>query len=627
MLAAALLITQAKVAQFEGPVAPLSTLLPAVGKQFGEEWTSSPAIAREMMLVYFNDTSAEDARKNIAWAVHGQWTRDGAKWRLQRPLATERNLAEAARGLREQGYRDNLKVALNTASRSTYDRNAQIAQIRKEIQNGGMPDLDVHSENGYFSRAMVAIQKAIDPAWLASLEENTSVVLSNRPNSRQMSLTGPIATAVEEFVQEHNALINEGFAIATTDHLRPKPIGQGDKRFVRINLDAYGQMKLGLGFADADGRVRFAGTKYLTTYFFGSQAPQPKLPPAKFATPKDLQEISQGRGQANLDPALQKRLLRPDLNEPLDIVIGEALRSYAKAARVNMAVAMADDMVTFRIAEPTANQDRFLSAFFRQECSVEGGWVRNRYRDPIKFRIELARRDVLAEYLPLDGKLETIPFDLVAAAHANGPDTALSNYVNIGYLGDQRNSFTFSSGLITKVWGRMTPAERQRALNGGLSVQAASPRVREALDTDQSSAMTYYWSPGQNFKMERIEPTERADRPPTAKIGFAVQESLVAGLPKTGQFPDNDGVERLEAVEAESLAAKVVHQRVSVTSLRLGSRKHYTMKLLGPNGEELEQQNADDDRWDLSRRLSVEEFPDEFRTAYRKRLAELRGGG
>lgn len=612
-------------ASYDGPAAPLSTLLPAVGKQFGEEWTSSPAIAREMMLVYFDDANAEEARKNIAWAVHGQWTRDGAKWRLQRPVATERVLAEQAMNLRAIGYNDNLKGAVASANHSRYDRAAVIARIRKEIQEGGVPDLNVHTENSHFSKAILDIQKALDPKWLATLEPNTSLVLSNRPNRLQVAMPGAIAAAVKGFVAEHNAIVNEGFAIATTDHMRPKPIGENDKSFVRINFDAYGQMNVSMGFADPEGKVRFAGMKYLANYIYGTERKQPILPEAKFETPKALYDISQGKGKASLTPDLQQKLNRPDQHEPLDIVFGEAMRAYAKAARANLAVSVADDMLHFRIAEPTAEQNKFLGAFYRHESTVDGTWIRNRYLDPIKARNELARRDVLVPFLPMDAKAETIPFDLVAAAHSYGPETSLSNYVAISFLSEQRNGYSFSSGLITKLWGRMTPAERQRATAGGLDVAAASQRVRDTLNDMSSSLMTYHWFPGHQFAMEQIEPTERPESGPIAKIVFKIDQSVIAGLPQQSDFPQSSMGERLEGVTADNLAYRVVHQRASANSMRSGIRKDYTMILLSPKGEETSRQNATDDKWDRSRHYSVEEFPQAFVDAYKKKVRELRG--
>ena len=415
------LVAQASIA-FSAPAAPLSRLLPELGKAAGVRLEVDAKLAREVVLIRTQGAPLGELTKRIARVTGGEWTRNGEAYRLVLSSgqdAKERRIEAVGRG-----------EALATG----------IRQRQESRKKGAYAD----GGSGLIDGALAAIPTET----LGSLGYKERVVFSTRPTAMQRPMPP-------------GAL--RGMDLAKLP--KPHPLGDlalpasGPVAVVFLALQTTNDepgLMASLVAADAAGTVVGGETSQYWTWQGASLSeaerpapPKPDAPlelsPATRALAASLAGARAGSGfdfageddsrsratmysEADLSAkaAAPADALQPETKEPLGLVVGPMLAALAEGHTTSLVADIPDaafDPAAEFASRPSSARAAVDAAWrtMGMDVVVEDGWTLVRPRRPAYARASRLDRAALGRALRIAAKDHVLSLDAQAEYAAAQP--------------------------------------------------------------------------------------------------------------------------------------------------------------------------------------------------------------
>ena len=517
------------------PAGPINKALDMISKEISVPLLLDRSLQKEIVVAHVADCPAGELMVKLADSVAGRWSQEGQGWRLL-PDAGKRNAqAKVENDARAKSILDTLKEM----------EKAPDFGKRKPDQ----AELKQAQDMFIATKAKASIIRSIGVNNLASILPGGRVVFSTRPTAMQRALS-VTPDSILALTNYHNlyevsdeSIESEGFppdlssemtemmkffqnrmrrnsakitvppakVVVVAEHSNASAfmsIGQG----VQVKLRAYAQdgkvvleediLNSGFGMFAAEAVSAPAGIEDEEPPVNQQEPPvkEDKTPKLEFSERAKLILKSQTGGMgmfgdpeqmtANSDK-LGKYFLKPYDLDPLELVHGEALRTYASMKKVNLVACLPDDlMVQGELNENTTVQamDEFLNDSEIMSSSTTEGWI---VAGPAK--AETARRQRL-DRLSLQGILTNVqgkpevPLDEIANFAFNNPNanesTLLMAYIPFGLKGMVISSlFEPVNWGMMRFYGSLPVAQRNLAKQSGrITISELGPDARAALN-------------------------------------------------------------------------------------------------------------------------------------------------
>ncbi|MFI5387828.1 MAG: hypothetical protein ACHQ50_17095, partial [Fimbriimonadales bacterium] len=436
------LIQEAPLARrlkFSAPADSVRRVLANFSQKTGHAFTVAGPIAKDIIVLRFNDVSVKEAMAKIAEATTAEWlpTKDG--YRLERTAAVVQRFHDEARDRFAPFLRTDLDKTAKEFQKTDGATEAQISTALSRIPRAtddakstrhALTDADsevLTQTPG--ERLLIRIAESIGAKRLAAIAASGQrTVFAVPATARQELLTG-IDGAIEHYVAEHNRWTRAADrlgrdtleSIPRLGHYHPNwqttLHGPPSKVFVALQsgrvpgsalsldlkvFDAHGM------WVDEDSMELLTGPPYVDSSADENRAKRDPERPIKLSHNADLLVKTfdtMGEHKPKLAGTdLMGKLCRPDRFEPLTLMASEIILKAAEAKRENLAACLPDDdfedmanLASLASLKPTWVV-RILSSRL-QTCTEHGGWIVSRPDDPFESTNKRADRAAIASLI------------------------------------------------------------------------------------------------------------------------------------------------------------------------------------------------------------------------------------
>ncbi len=522
ILAASMQLHQASPADdaitFAARAARLERLLPQLGAATNSTLKCSSELENQVALISVHSMPKGTVLKLLAQACGGEWRIDpDGSLTLWRPATLRR--AEAAaefKNLRD-GYARGIANYLRrsaVASELTAEGADKVLQdLNSSDSEGDVPAASSPEVREPGGRAIARILAGIDPGTLAAIAPDTRVVFSSNPNRLQRFIGGHPGAVLREFAKEQAVW---SAAVARSRGSRSKsmsdPEQQSDPSFSgpldetpqRFELSvarpsSNSDLELELRIEAADGEVVNLWQSDLDVDSPQESEPSEQLKSTKLELSPESQAIEavlryqtgSPEGESapiSLTPEVRKRILRPDIDDPLSFVPADVLLQLAKVKGLDLVACMPDDLLA---ADPINGADLAVAL---QEAAPsisiyeQDGALLVRPKDWLRLEAERLDRKRFGALMNIADEDDTIRLAKWAEYSLSNPDPndQLAGEFLMAVTGlDEALSHSGESWTMLQLYGLLLPTQLQ-ALNAGGHLRYAD------LTEAQRNLLSYY---------------------------------------------------------------------------------------------------------------------------------------
>jgi hypothetical protein len=479
---------------FDTPAERVSVLLQELGPKLGLNLKATKSVQDDVIVLRLRNVPATEVLARIAFVLHASWRSSDHVRYLTRTDKQDSEQVKSETEADVAAIRDSQqKQAAALASLPPFDQSAaqkladELAAFLRTLKPVGGPSLRTGFEldqRGPLGRGLAQIKLMIPAEELAEIPLGIRVMYSTQPTKLQRQLPDE-AVKVAQQVLEEQAIWAQTMAkrnIQAPRNTWTNALFQNQKPLAEVPTRALlcvsrfskkSALSYQLFLATDLGHVVAQISDGLNIVW----APKPESVPAATDAPLELpasvQAVVSGmvRGygaNSHINPELKARLLDPEKNDPMSLVVGPSLVAVAEAKNENL-VALIDDQWWDLGLRLYSKQHAMANAWLDQVRSVgdvtEGdGWLTVRPLQPAFDRGLQLDRTKFARYLAL--RVSGKRFDLEDQADwALALPRAYENDIPRSYIQmllPPRLEAQMSEDLL-RFYGGMSPAQREAA--------------------------------------------------------------------------------------------------------------------------------------------------------------------
>jgi len=500
-------------------------VLPQLAAATKLDLRAGPGMENDVLVIDVKDVPLDAVMARIATVTVGVWRQQGSVYRLM-PDLTKRNQQELA------------EASLRTAAvrKALQNLHADLKKVASSDSKEKQDVLDVAAEklNVLETDAVSGLLDRLDPSVLAEEQVEDRLVFSTSPTRFQLPMGAGADEILDHLISAHNKII-EGIpkealaAVARTDIKGEADVRDRDaasfteigpvakalliitRSYENFGRDIYGDSaaeggEVQLRLFDSSGKVIFATREVLTELGVDSMLDDiakvdagatPQAEPIEYSVDSTAFRVflaSKAAWHFNppLPPDLRKKLVRPDLYDPLSYFQSDQMFAYAKSQGKPL-VANLPDLLGSQLdgphALPTSMAD--VAAFFESSGPLvkasDDAFVTVSPAFPAESRARRMDRSALAALIKASQEKLAPSLDDLAEYSEHAPNP-LRSYLEGIYL------IWFIPGWLTdpeepnlwrmlQLYGAFTPNSRSvLAATGRLSFDAVSASERSALE-------------------------------------------------------------------------------------------------------------------------------------------------
>jgi hypothetical protein len=438
--------------------APASRFIRDLADQTGLPLAAGSSVADDVLVASVRDVPVREFLDQIAVALDAEWRDEAGKRVLVRSAATTRAQEERELEYRSAHIQRELQKLQASMSEKVWDQAAaehlatRVAALERESGDRmnyrhGMA-LSAETPVG---RLIVRLAAELSPVELAKLQSER-VVYSAAPTKMQRPLPPTAQRAIELFVQEHALWTAAASKLAPepeephwlSQALIRKPVERQPAKVLLV-VEQRGLMSMG-GFqfsvivADDAGNIMFRTNRSVGDPWENMEellaASSSGTPVAFGPLSRSYLDLLRRLGQEEDpqepgDPELLQFLRRPDVNEPLDLVLSDAVQAIAADRSKNIVVHLHDLMMPLVAwsAMGPATSEKLYGVMARAggiEWVEAKDWIVGRQKRPALYRAQRADRTSLAKVFQLLANKEHLSLTDQAAVVSLLPDEELS---------------------------------------------------------------------------------------------------------------------------------------------------------------------------------------------------------
>lgn len=512
----------AKSITFSSLAAPAQRLVSDLGAKAGLKLDVSPQVAPDVLFVQASEVKLKDLLERIAQAVNGEWaTESDGTLRLIRPAGNANREIAAEREEKVAALRAELKRYFDSQNKPPAKPGANPAQKPTDEE---AQEMAIAMMGGDGAKHILPLLQRIDVADLV-LEHDGRIVYSSNPTRMQRRLPGNLEPIVADMVRAHNEEIAARkanpddppdeemrqwleFAKQFGFDRDPKPLQGRPAKLLLVaeQPELYGGLSLSLRLYDQAGKVAIESGMNMGFQGFLRTAVamnKPAAAPDKedhaidFSdTTKELEGIFKSftamSNRAKMSAALEARLLRPDVYDPLSFSISDSLVSIAKYKKLNVVASLPDSFTSFMemFAAKGGTVNGFLADLESSEqvkATKKDGWLVVQPKHPVQARRERVDRPALARLLAAAKKNGLASLDDIAAYALTSPSpyegsAAMPYLMLFAPNAMQQGMMGLSDWNALRLYGTLNQAQRQNLASGGrIAIGSLGPNQQALL--------------------------------------------------------------------------------------------------------------------------------------------------
>ncbi|MBX3118092.1 MAG: hypothetical protein KF784_03440 [Fimbriimonadaceae bacterium] len=435
LIAIAILFSQPAKIDLTISAAPLKSVVAAMSEKSGETLTVSLPLASEIMSVDAQGVELSDLMNRIANAVYGNWEKQSDRWLLTRDTQRKRDMESAEMASRRKFWDNTIGVRIKEFEKQpeftlkqAFAVEDDLAKLDAKAQKADEPFLMFQEYKKLYDKApanrlAMKLLSMVDLTKVCQAKLGENVVFSTRPTQIQNAFPSQARKALDDFSKEH-AIWADAMAKAPERPNRGSSFG-GDPRFgtdfgsagpfdaavVICTLANYVNTQIYI--TGPDGKtVAVAGVQQTAPWFEAAltgtrtETPGEKEPYRLSSAAYEflrMRDLSYGPDRMPLNDEWRKRLLQPEVDEPLGFVAGEIAHAWAKRRKKHLVARLPDDLLI--PYERAVQKDRidlelwtsYAKNALHLEFQEDGDWLTIRPERPQQTAIEHTDRLALAK--------------------------------------------------------------------------------------------------------------------------------------------------------------------------------------------------------------------------------------
>jgi|GEM_PF-1770300 len=496
---------------YRSPGSAVSAVVAELSRTTGVRLEASPETAREVLAIRMAAVPFQEALAQIANAVDGTWKPEGEGYRLVR--TPEQAEAEREAELRRDtaGYEAALGRIRRSAKRHKTLTPAEVESVivrfaaaAKRMSGDKSTDRDFEALSDYHEiiparGALNAIAASFSAREMALLDRDAKIVYSSQSNRMQRPLSPSQNTLVASAARQHAVVA------ALADRHRVE-LPNGDS--VTISSDNEGPINrtapvekalvcvyptpmersitLDLSFFDGKKRLVSKATEKLVPEHPPAVPLQELIRrvPAEETVPMPpflLAVKSPFAFGRQLGPEIDRFravLLSPEQTDPLSLGVGEALIRVAEVRKVNLVASLADEsLTTLAGGGKTLKIVHLLQVLSgTYDIGEKAGWLTLKPWRPVANRRHRGDRAAMGQLLRRVAQGPAITIE-EQGDFANRVPLFVENPIVFELAGLLRNPVQNlqSDWRTLRLYGRLTPSQRQQARAGGIPFASMTP--------------------------------------------------------------------------------------------------------------------------------------------------------
>lgn len=450
MVLASFFVAAQAAVTFEAPAAPLSRLLPQLGKTLGTELSADQRLKNEVLLLQVKGVSRDELLRQIAETTGGEWVRKDQGLILSMSASADAKQKRADAIGKGEAIRANYaKSAQRNVGSFGGLADAVFAQLPAETLGSiGIRQRIVYSTNP------VGSQRRLSPELLKGLDLTRVRPTIQREVDGVPVKAGPLHTLIlilgrNIWGDGPGATLLAADASGTVFTTEPtSPFFDMEARNSASTVLTRPDARL-----DMSPALRTLAVRIADSY---RSAGQSNFSTSEEGSPTNA-TYSQEELAASTSAAADTPILAPDRNEPLDAVLGEGLRRVAQSEEKNLIALLPDE--AFGPSAAALSQGALTGRTFEHALVSEAGlvltakdgWLSVKPKFPSSARAFRANRAALGQLAADIAKTHRLSLDQQAA------------YANAQPLVPKKASLEGALiGLIDMDWGRRLAASSEK---------------------------------------------------------------------------------------------------------------------------------------------------------------------
>lgn len=567
----------------EVPVSRLGAVLDLLSTNTGIRFTADPGLAKNWVTIQVVDCSLKDLMARISETVHADWIPKSNGFNLNRSPDLEKAIRQAIIESRLVEA-ENAVAYLKSQAASAFDavKAQALSQRLEQIQNNKdfeqsyVADQALRSELPQY-RACSRLAALLPARDLATIPDGGRVVFSTAPTKMQRPLVGDVKGVFVEMLEEQarldKSIADQGLSIKNPQWAGRLKSGATLPNKVLIIVTRRQEQGLHVVARLANTRGEITTEEaidikpeaernpFLTSEIAGDKSTAMTPHPV-------LQNLSKVIGANNTDRSFltsdaRDVLLKPDLTEPGEIMLGHMVREHAKGEKLNLVAVISErsciaGIVMATVAKPSWSRLAMILNLIGDDAKRSKGWLTICPRDPIENERTQIDRRILAEVasIGLSGKQPTLDQRIRFAKSFEGD--YYWNLLGIWSLMAGLNG-DFEDFDALRFYGSLSPTQLLTLKNEGGFYQYANLSDQQKR---QLHYMTFVQRPYISTKREQVESEVPIETMRYGALTNEPTEALPEGIPGNAVFTMVDemkeavyGIGKVGAIQKQPITA------------------------------------------------------------------------